>query len=192
MKGAKLINQEKIGHFISELRKARNMTQEELAEKLNVNVKTISRWENGKNMSEHTLIIEICKLFGISTNEFYNGNKIKKAKKIRKIIIFYLIVSFTGIFILPFLAIASPTLIICAILIPIAALMDLIALVFTKSDIPQILFQVGNTKLHPALALLISILISIFLFIIDIYSWKLLIKYIRIVSNKNKKIYNEL
>ena len=103
-----------------------------------------------------------------------------------------MIVSFTGIFILPFLAITSPTLIICAILIPIAALMDLIALVFTKSDIPQILFQVGNTTLHPALALLVSILISIFLFIIGIYSWKLLIKYIRIVSNKNKKIYNEL
>ena len=186
------MNQEKIGHFISELRKAKNMTQEELAEKLNVNVKTISRWENGKNMPEHTLIIEICKLFCISTNEFYNGTKIKKAKKIRKIIIFYLIVSFTGIFILLFLAITSPTLIICAILIPIAALMDLIALVFTKSDIPQILFQVGNTTLHPALALLVSILISIFIFIIGIYSWKLLINYIRIVSNKNKKIHNEL
>jgi len=42
------MNQEKIGHFISELRKAKNMTQEELAEKLNVNVKTISRWGNGK------------------------------------------------------------------------------------------------------------------------------------------------
>ena len=78
------MNQEKIGHFISELRKAKNMTQEELAEKLNVNVKTISRWENGKNMPEHTLIIEICKLFGISTNEFYNGTKIKKAKKLEK------------------------------------------------------------------------------------------------------------
>ena len=37
------MNQEKIGHFISELRKAKNITQEELTEKLNVNVKTISR-----------------------------------------------------------------------------------------------------------------------------------------------------
>ncbi len=41
------MNQEKIGKFIAKLRKEKKLTQEELAEKLNVNSRTISRWETG-------------------------------------------------------------------------------------------------------------------------------------------------
>ena len=63
------MNQEKIGRFLSQLRKENNYTQEEIAEKLNVNVKSISRWETGKNLPDHSIIVEICKMFNISINE---------------------------------------------------------------------------------------------------------------------------
>ena len=43
------MDQEKIGKFISELRKEKNLTQEQLAEKMGVTDKSISRWENGKS-----------------------------------------------------------------------------------------------------------------------------------------------
>ena len=44
------MDQEKIGKFIAELRKGKNMTQEQLAEKIGVTDKSISRWETGKTM----------------------------------------------------------------------------------------------------------------------------------------------
>ncbi len=74
------MNQEKIGNFICKLRKESKLTQGKLASKLNVNVKSISRWENGKNLPDHSLIVQICDLFSISINEFYNGSKVNKKK----------------------------------------------------------------------------------------------------------------
>lgn len=69
------MNQEKIGKFISKCRKEKNMTQEELAEKLNVNVKSISRWENGKNMPDYSVIEILCDTLDINVNELLNGEK---------------------------------------------------------------------------------------------------------------------
>lgn len=46
------MNLDNIGKFIKEMRKNKNLTQEELAEKLGVNNRTVSRWENGKNMPD--------------------------------------------------------------------------------------------------------------------------------------------
>lgn len=186
------MDQEKIGRFIAELRKENNFTQEELAEKLNVNVKSISRWENGKNLPDHTLIVEMCNLFKISINEFYNGLRIKKTTKIRQIILFYLIVSFTGIFILPCLGILAPTFIVCSVIIPIGAFIDLMALIIKGNDIPQILVQIGNITFHPAIAFPMSMVISIILFILGMYLWKLLIKYVHFVADKRKKLYIDL
>ncbi len=74
------MEQEKIGKFIFKLRKENKLTQEELVGKLNVNVKSISRWENGKNLPDHSLIAQICNLFSISINEFYAGSKVDKNK----------------------------------------------------------------------------------------------------------------
>lgn len=53
------MNQEKFGKFISELRKEKNMTQEQLAEKLGVSDKSISRWENGNTMPDISLLVEL-------------------------------------------------------------------------------------------------------------------------------------
>jgi len=69
------MDQEQIGKFIAKCRKSKNMTQEELAEKLNVNVKSISRWENGKNMPDYSVIEILCDTLDINVNELLNGKK---------------------------------------------------------------------------------------------------------------------
>lgn len=72
------MNQEKIGKFISELRKEKNMTQEELAEKLDVTNKSISRWENGKTMPDLSLITVLAKEFNVEVSELLNGRRMTK------------------------------------------------------------------------------------------------------------------
>ncbi len=51
------MNQVKIGAFISELRKEKELTQEQLGERLGVTQKSISRWETGKNMPDISLLL---------------------------------------------------------------------------------------------------------------------------------------
>lgn len=75
------MNQEKIGIFIAKCRKEKNMTQEELAEKLGVSNKSISRWENGKTMMDISLFEPICNVLDISIIELLNGEKINDKKK---------------------------------------------------------------------------------------------------------------
>lgn len=70
------MNQEKIGRFIAECRKAKDMTQSELAEKLGVSDKTISNWENARCMPDLSLFKPLCELLGISINELISGEKI--------------------------------------------------------------------------------------------------------------------
>ena len=54
------MNQIKIGKFISECRKKNNLTQMQLAEKLNITDRTISKWENGKRMPDSSIMIDLC------------------------------------------------------------------------------------------------------------------------------------
>jgi len=70
------MDQIKIGKFIAQQRKAKEMTQMEFAEKLGVSNKSISRWETGKNMPDVSLFIPICELLDISVNELIIGEKI--------------------------------------------------------------------------------------------------------------------
>ena len=72
------MNQEKIGKFICYLRKENKMTQQELAEKLNVTDRAISNWENGKNMPDLSLFKPICDIFNISINELLSGEKLQE------------------------------------------------------------------------------------------------------------------
>lgn len=71
------MNQEEIGKFISELRKDKNMTQEQLAEKLGVTSKSISRWENGKTMPDYSLMKQLCDELEITINELLSGERLK-------------------------------------------------------------------------------------------------------------------
>ncbi len=70
------MNQKNIGKLIATLRKEKGMTQEDLAEKLSVSNKAVSKWETGKSYPETNKIIQLCILFDISYGEFYNANKI--------------------------------------------------------------------------------------------------------------------
>lgn len=68
------MNQEKIGKFIANMRKKKNMTQEMLAEKLGVSNKSISRWETGKCMPDISLLEPLSIELGITVNELIKGD----------------------------------------------------------------------------------------------------------------------
>lgn len=70
------MDQEKIGKFIAECRKNKNMTQADLAEKLNITDRAISKWETGKGMPDYSIVLELCKRLDISVNELLSGETI--------------------------------------------------------------------------------------------------------------------
>ena len=72
------MNQEKIGKFILELRKEKGMTQQELANKIGVTDRAISKWENGRGMPDLSLMKPLCNELGITINELISGEKIAK------------------------------------------------------------------------------------------------------------------
>ena len=69
------MNQENINKFISKERKNKELTQKELADKLNISEKTVSKWECGKGLPEVSLMQPLCKELDISVNELLNGAK---------------------------------------------------------------------------------------------------------------------
>ena len=69
------MNQEKIGKFLKELRKKKGLTQEQIAEKFNVSNRTISRWENGNNMPDLDILIEISDYYEVDLREILNGER---------------------------------------------------------------------------------------------------------------------
>ncbi len=71
------MNQVKIGKFIAECRKKKNLTQMQLAEKLNITDRAISKWETGKGMPDSSIMLELCKELDISVNELLSGEVIK-------------------------------------------------------------------------------------------------------------------
>lgn len=75
------MNQVKTGSFLKELRKEKNWTQEQLAEKLNVSNRSISRWENGKTMPDFDLIIQLSQMYKISIEEILDGQRKEAGQK---------------------------------------------------------------------------------------------------------------
>ena len=69
------MDQKKIGSFLKELRKEKGITQEELAENLNVSGRTVSRWETGANMPDISLLVDIAEFFDVSIPEIINGER---------------------------------------------------------------------------------------------------------------------
>ena len=67
-----------IGKFIKERRKSKNLTQAELAQKLFVSEKTISKWECGNGFPDTTLMLPLCKELGISANELLSGKLLEE------------------------------------------------------------------------------------------------------------------
>ena len=70
------MDQVKIGRFIADRRKAAKLTQLQVAEKLGITDKAISKWERGLTMPDTSIMLELCDILGISVNELLSGEKI--------------------------------------------------------------------------------------------------------------------
>ena len=75
-----MMNQTKIGAFISERRKAKGWTQSQLAEKLEITDKAISKWETGRSMPDLSLFMPLCNLLDVTLNELFAGECIAEEK----------------------------------------------------------------------------------------------------------------
>ena len=80
------MKQEEIGKFISKLRKEKNMTQQELAEKLNVTDRTISNWETGRRLPDISILKELSVIFSVTIDEIIYGKKIEKEEIQKKLV----------------------------------------------------------------------------------------------------------
>ena len=69
------MEQKKVGGFLKELRKERNMTQQQLAEQLNVSTRTVSRWETGTNMPDISVLVELADFYDVSIPEIIDGER---------------------------------------------------------------------------------------------------------------------
>ena len=67
------MDQVKIGKFIAQRRKQANLTQMQLAEKLNITDRAISKWETGKSLPDASIMLELCGLLGITVNDLLSG-----------------------------------------------------------------------------------------------------------------------
>ena len=70
------MDQIKIGKFIAECRKKAGLTQMQLAEKLNITDRAVSKWETGNAMPDSSIMLELCDILKISVNELLSGEKI--------------------------------------------------------------------------------------------------------------------
>ena len=71
------MNQIKIGQFIAKCRKEKQMTQMELADRLGITDRAISKWERGKGMPDTSIMLDLCNQLDISVNELLSGEKIE-------------------------------------------------------------------------------------------------------------------
>ncbi len=69
------MDQAKIGSFLRELRKERNLTQEQLAERFYVASRTVSRWETGSNMPDLSILIELADFYDVDIREILEGER---------------------------------------------------------------------------------------------------------------------
>lgn len=70
------MDMQRIGSFLAQLRKERNMTQEQLGQQLGVSNKTVSRWENGNYMPPVEMLQELSRLYGVSINEILSAQRL--------------------------------------------------------------------------------------------------------------------
>jgi transcriptional regulator with XRE-family HTH domain/DNA-directed RNA polymerase subunit RPC12/RpoP len=67
------MDQVKIGRFIAEKRREQGLTQAQLAEKLSITDRAVSKWENGRTMPDSSLMLDLCKHLKITVNDLLNG-----------------------------------------------------------------------------------------------------------------------
>ena len=79
-----MINQVKIGKFIAQVRKEKELTQRQLAEQVGVSDKTVSKWETGRSMPDNAVIMDVCLILGINVNELLLGERIAQENYVDK------------------------------------------------------------------------------------------------------------
>ena len=70
------MDQSKTGRFIAEMRRTRNLTQRQLAERLAISDKTVSKWECGKGLPEVSLMLPLCEILQITVNDLLSGERV--------------------------------------------------------------------------------------------------------------------
>lgn len=80
-----MMDNEKFGNFVKELRKEKNLTQKELAKRINITDKAVSKWERGLSFPDITMLNILSKELDVTVEELLNGEKIKENKKAEKI-----------------------------------------------------------------------------------------------------------
>ena len=70
------MNQIDTGKFIAGCRKEKGLTQAQLAEKLNITDRAVSKWETGKCMPDSSIMLELCNILGVTLNELLSGERI--------------------------------------------------------------------------------------------------------------------
>ena len=78
------MDQIKIGKFIAECRRLQGLTQAQLAEKLNITDRAVSKWETGRSLPDAALMLALCEILGISVNELLNGERVTMENKQEK------------------------------------------------------------------------------------------------------------
>ena len=78
------MDQVKTGQFIKTMRKEKNFTQREIAERLNISEKTVSKWETGNGLPEVSLMLPLCELLEISVNELLSGERLDEKRYFEK------------------------------------------------------------------------------------------------------------
>ncbi|MGN0204237.1 MAG: helix-turn-helix domain-containing protein [Coprococcus sp.] len=76
------MDQQKIGRFLKELRKGKNLTQEQLAEQFHISRRTVSRWETGSNLPDLDILIEMADYYEVDLRELLDGER--KGEKMNK------------------------------------------------------------------------------------------------------------
>ncbi len=71
------MDQKKTGKFIAECRKSANLTQMQLAEKLNITDRAVSKWETGKSLPDSSIMLELCSILKITVNDLLSGEVIQ-------------------------------------------------------------------------------------------------------------------
>lgn len=72
------MDQQKIGRFLKALRKGSGLTQEQLAERLGVTNRSVSRWETGSNLPDLDLLIELADLYQVELREILDGERVRE------------------------------------------------------------------------------------------------------------------
>ena len=154
------MNMEEIGDFLKSLRKSKGLTQQELADMLNVSNKTVSKWENGQGIPEMSTLLLLADLYGISVDDILRGSK-KMQKNEDKLIerlqyivtkskhqyVNHLILSFGVLFLGVLAFMVSDQLVDSSIVsILITLLFALIAIVIHVFNVIRVYYQLIETK----------------------------------------------